>query len=101
MGSLIGIHAAVTRQRADGSPGADGWHPEARLTVDEALRGYTIGAAYAAGMEDRLGRLAPGYLADLVLLERDVYGIPPAEILETGIAGTMVGGLWRYGEFAR
>ncbi len=101
MGSLIGIHAAVTRQRADGSPGADGWNPSARLTVDEALRGYTLGAAYAAGMEDRLGRLAPGYLADLVLLERDIYSIPPDEILEAGVAGTMVGGLWRWGEFAR
>ena len=55
MGSLIGIHAAVTRQRADGSP-AGGWNPAARLTVDEALRGYTLGPAYAAGMDDRLGK---------------------------------------------
>jgi predicted amidohydrolase YtcJ len=101
MGSLIGIHAAVTRQRADGSPGAEGWYPAARLTVYEALRGYTIGAAYAAGMEDRLGRLAPGYLADLVLLERDIYEIAPSEILQAGVIGTMVGGLWRCGEFAR
>src|SRR5690606_34518095 len=61
LGSMRGIHAAVTRQRADGSPGPDGWIPSARLTVDEALRGYTIGAAYAAGMDDRLGRLSPGY----------------------------------------
>ncbi|MCC6804120.1 MAG: amidohydrolase [Anaerolineae bacterium] len=100
MGSLIGIHAAVTRQRADGSPGVDGWNPSARLSVDEALRGYTIGAAYAAGMEDRLGRLAPGFLADLVVLDRDLYAIPPAEILETQVVATMVGGLWRWGEFA-
>lgn len=100
MGSLIGIHAAVTRQRADGSPGADGWNPAARLSVDEALRGYTIGAAYAAGMEDRLGRLAPGYLADLVVLDRDLYAIPPTEILAAQVVGTMVGGLWRWGEYA-
>jgi predicted amidohydrolase YtcJ len=100
MGSLIGIHAAVTRQRADGSPGADGWNPDARLTVDEALRGYTAGAAYAAGMEDRLGRLAPGYLADLVVLDRDLYAIPPAEILSVQVVATMVGGVWRWGEFA-
>lgn len=97
MGSLIGIHAAVTRQRADGSPGVDGWNPAARLTVDEAVRGYTIGAAYAAGMEDRLGRLAAGYLADLVVLERDIYAIAPAEILDAGVVGTMVDGLWRWG----
>ncbi len=98
MGSLIGIHAAVTRQRADGSP-AGGWNPAARLTVDEALRGYTLGPAYAAGMEDRLGRLAPGYLADMVALDRDLYSIPPAEILDAQVVSTMVGGLWRWGEF--
>ncbi len=100
MGSLIGIHAAVTRQRADGSPGPDGWNPAARLTVDEALRGYTLGPAYAAGMENRLGRLAPGFLADLVVLDRDLYSIAPADILTTQIVSTMVGGLWRWGEFA-
>ena len=87
IGPLRGIHAAVTRQRADGSPGADGWNPAARLTVDEALRAYTLGAAYAAGMEDRLGRLAPGYLADLVVLDRDLYAIPPAEILDVQVVG--------------
>ncbi len=100
MGSLIGIHAAVTRQRADGSPSIDGWNSAARLTVDEALRGYTLGPAYAAGMEDRLGKLAPGYLADLVVLDRDLYVIPPAEILSAQVVSTMVGGLWRWGEFA-
>ncbi len=99
MGSLIGIHAAVTRQRADGSPGAEGWNPAARLTVDEALRGYTLGPAYAAGMENRLGRLAPGFLADLVVLDRDLYAIPPSEILSAQVRATMVGGLWRWGEF--
>ncbi len=94
---LKGIHAAVTRQRPDGSPGADGWYPELRLTVDEALRGYTLGPAYTAGMEDRLGQLAPGFLADLVVLDRDLYAIPPAEILQTQILATMVGGQWRFG----
>ena len=96
-GPIAGIHAAVTRQRPDGSPGPDGWIPEARLSVDEALRGFTTGPAYAAGMEDRLGRLAPGYLADLVVLDRDLYAIPPSEILETQVLATMVGGKWQYG----
>ncbi len=91
------IFAAVTRQRPDGSPGPEGWYPELRLTMDETLRGYTSGPAYAARMEDHLGMLKTGYLADLVLLDRDLYTIPPAEILETQILGTMVGGLWRYG----
>ena len=95
---LKGIHAAVTRQRSDGSPSPEGWYPESRLTVDEALRGFTIGPAYAAGLESRLGKLAPGFLADLVLLDRDLYAIDPADILNTQIVGTMVDGLWRYGD---
>jgi len=65
--------------------------------VDEALRGYTLGPAYTAGKEDRLGKLASGYLADLVVLDRDVYAIPPAEILNLQIIATMVGGSWRHG----
>jgi hypothetical protein len=100
IGVFKGIHAAVTRQRPDGSPGANGWTPSARLSVDEALRGYTIGAAYAAGMEDRLGRLAPGCLADLVVLDRDPYAIPPAELLDVRVVATMVDGLWRHGGLA-
>lgn len=94
---LKGIHAAVTRQRPDGSPGHDGWYPELRLTVDEALRGFTLGPSYAAGMENIVGKLAPGFLADLVILDRDLYSIPSAEILETQVLATMVGGLWRSG----
>ena len=92
-----GIHAAVTRQRADGSPGQDGWYPDARITVDEAIRGYILGPAYAAGMENRLGKLAPGFLADLVVLDRDPYAISPAELLDVKVIATMVGGLWRHG----
>jgi predicted amidohydrolase YtcJ len=94
---LKGIYAAVTRQRPDGSPGADGWYPKAKVTIDEALRGFTTGAAYAAGLERKLGQLAPDFLADLVVLDRDLYTIPPEEILSVNILGTMVGGIWRYG----
>jgi predicted amidohydrolase YtcJ len=94
---LRGIHAAVTRRRPDGSPNEDGWRPASKLTVEEALRAYTIGPAYAVGMEDRLGKLAPGYLADLVVLDRDIFTIPPDELLETQIVGTMVDGVWRNG----
>jgi predicted amidohydrolase YtcJ len=65
--------------------------------VEEALRAYTIGPAYAVGMEDRLGKLSPGYLADLVVLDRDIFTIPPDELLETQIVGTMVDGVWRNG----
>jgi predicted amidohydrolase YtcJ len=93
---LKGIHAAVTRRRADGSPGPEGWYPAARLTLDEAIRGYTQGPAYAAGMEDRLGKIAPGYLADLVAFDRDLYSIAPDDLLNAQVVGTMVGGLWRH-----
>lgn len=94
---FIGIHAAVTRQR-DGQP-AGGWHPEARLSLQEALLGFTQGPAYAARMEDRLGKLAEGYLADLIVLDRDIYQVEPEEILELKVLGTMVGGDWRYRAF--
>ena len=97
MGPLKGIHAAVTRQRADGSPGSDGWNPSARLTVDEALRGFTIAPAFTAGMEDRLGKLLPGHLADLVVLDRDLYAVPPNELLNIRVLATMVDGVWQYG----
>ncbi|MBZ0299211.1 MAG: amidohydrolase [Anaerolineae bacterium] len=93
---LKSIYAAVTRRRPDGSPGPEGWYPDLRLTVDEALRGFTMGPAYAAGMENRLGQLAPGYLADLVVLDRNLYTIPPDEILETQVLRTMVDGEWRF-----
>jgi predicted amidohydrolase YtcJ len=94
---IKGIHAAVTRQRPDGSPGPEGWYPAARLTMDEALRGYTLGPAYAGGTERTTGRIAPGYLADLVVLDRDLYTVPPSDILNVQVLATMVGGQWRYG----
>lgn len=100
---LPGIHAAVTRRRPDGSPGPEGWRPgpegRYRLSVDEAVRGFTRGPAYAAGMEDRLGQLAPGFLADLIVLDHDIYTCDPMEIVETAVLGTMVGGQWVYREF--
>jgi predicted amidohydrolase YtcJ len=96
---LKGIFAAVTRRRPDGAPGPDGWFPEGRLDMDTALRGFTQGPAYAAGMEHDLGMIAPGYLADLVILDRDLYTIPPDEILYTRALGTMIGGEWKYRQF--
>lgn len=95
---FVGMHAAVTRRRADGSPGPDGWYPEARVTPEEALYAYTVGPAYAAGMEDRLGRLAPGYLADLVVVDRNPLTTRRDTLASIEVQATMVGGLWRYGE---
>ena len=93
-----GLHAAVTRQRTDGSPGQQGWYPEQRLNLEQALHGFTTGAAYAAGWEDRLGRLAPGYLADLIVLERDPFECAPQELHTLKPSGTMVVGEWMYQE---
>jgi predicted amidohydrolase YtcJ len=93
---LKGLHAAVTRRRANGLPGPKGWYPESRLSLDEAIRGYTQGPAYAAGIENRLGMIAPGYLADLVVFDQDLYGIAPDDLLGVRVVGTMVGGIWRY-----
>jgi predicted amidohydrolase YtcJ len=89
-----GLHAAVTRRRADGSPSADGWYPEQKLSMAEALEGYTLGPAYAAGMENRLGRLAPNYLADLIVLKKDPFTCEPDELLAMQSSATMVGGEW-------
>ena len=89
-----GLHAAVTRRKADGSPDLQGWHPEQRLSMREALAGYTTGAAYAAGREDQLGRLSPGHYADLIVLEKDPFTCPPDDLLEMRSAATMLGGEW-------
>lgn len=95
---LKGIHAAVTRRRADGYPGEEGWYPEARVTVEEAIRCYTVEPAYAAGLEDRLGRLSPGFLADLVVLDKDPHTVDPMAILGIEVLGTMIDGEWKWSE---
>ncbi len=89
-----GIHAAVTRRRMDGSPGPSGWYPEQRLSVLEALQAYTTGPAYAAGRELRMGKLAPGYLADLIVLNQDPFTCEPEAIAAIHPLRTMVGGEW-------
>lgn len=91
---FLGLHAAVTRRRADGSPGPQGWLPEERLTLEQALAGFTTGAAYAAGMEDRLGRLAPGFHADLIVLGSDPFTLDLAELHSLKPDATMLAGNW-------
>jgi predicted amidohydrolase YtcJ len=89
-----GLHAAVTRRRFDGSPSPEGWYPAQRLTLLEALQAYSTGPAYAAGMEDRLGRLAPGCLADLLVLDEDPFTCDPERLHEMRTSATMVAGAW-------
>jgi predicted amidohydrolase YtcJ len=92
-----GMYSAVARRQPNGTPSPEGWFPELKLTVDETLRGYTQGPAYAAGMEDRLGKLAPRFLADLIVVDRDPYTTQGEELLRTVIHATMVDGVFRYG----
>jgi predicted amidohydrolase YtcJ len=88
---LDGIYAAVTRRTLDDrNPG--GWVPEQKITVEEALRAYTIDAAYASFEEREKGSLEPGKLADFVLLDRDLRKIPPETIRDAQVLMTVVGG---------
>jgi predicted amidohydrolase YtcJ len=94
---VAGIHAAVTRRQANGEPGPEGWHGEERMTVAEAVSAYTHGAAQAAGWSDRLGSLKVGMLADMTILDRDIYTIDPHDICRACVLGTVVGGrfVWK------
>jgi len=88
---LAAIHAAVTRRTLDARH-PDGWIPEQRITVQEALRAHTIDAAYASFEDTEKGRIARGKLADFVMLDRDVTRVPATEIAETRVMMTTVGG---------
>jgi hypothetical protein len=93
---FLGLHAAITRRRADGTPSAEGWYPAQKLTLAEALSAYTLGAAYAANAEHRLGKLAKNYLADLIVLEQDIFSSNPNDLLTMTAAATMINGEWVY-----
>jgi predicted amidohydrolase YtcJ len=91
---FFGIHAAVTRQDAAGQPAA-GWYPDQALTLKEALRCFTLDAAYAGHQERQLGSLEKGKWADFVVIDRDLFAIPAKEIhavkvLQTWVAGRPV-----------
>jgi hypothetical protein len=88
---LLGVYAAVTRATLDGRH-PEGWFPEQRLTLDEALRAYTQGSAYAAFEENEKGTIAPGKLGDIVVLSDDLFTIAPEKIKELRVVATIVGG---------
>lgn len=96
---IVGLHAAVTRRRVDGSPDPDGWYPEQRLSVSEAVHAYTAGAAYASGEEAIKGSLSPGKLADLAVLSQDIFAVDPMAILETEVVATMFDGQFVYSQW--
>jgi len=84
-----GLYAAVTRKNESGTKE---YVPEQKISVDQAIAAYTTGAAYAEFAESEKGRLAPGFLADFIVLDRDITKVPPADILRTHVLRTVVGG---------
>ena len=88
---LLGIYAAATRRTIDGQF-PDGWVPEEKITVAQAVHAYTMGAAYASGEERSKGSLAPGKLADAVVLSEDIFSIDPIRIPEVQVDMTIVDG---------
>jgi predicted amidohydrolase YtcJ len=91
MDPILGIYAAVTRRTLDGKH-PEGWIPAEKITVEEALRAYTAGDAYGVFAERTRGRLAPGYRADMVLLDQDLTRIPAEAIERASVRTTIVGG---------
>jgi predicted amidohydrolase YtcJ len=88
---MEGLYAAVTRKERLGEPG-DGWFPEQKLTMEEAIKYYTYGSAYAQFMDNRKGMIRKGYLADIVIVDKDLLSIPENEIMKTRVDYTIVGG---------
>ncbi len=91
MDPRFGIHMAVTRSSPDGKP-PGGWLPEQRLTLQAALDAYTAGPAYASFEEHRKGAIAPGMFADLVILSRDIFALPPDRLLDAEVDVTIFDG---------
>lgn len=91
LNALFGIYAAVTRQTSD-LKNPNGWVPEQRITVDEAVRAFTYGSAYAEFQENEKGTLEVGKLADLVIISDDIFTIEPAKIRDARVLMTIVDG---------
>lgn len=97
---FLGLHAAIARRRLDDDPSDHpGWTPGQRLQLSEALVAFTEDAAFAGGMEARQGKLEPGFLADLIVLERDPFQLDPRALAELRPVGVMIDGQWQIREF--
>jgi predicted amidohydrolase YtcJ len=88
---MLGLYAAVTRATLDGK-NPNGWFPEQKLTMAEAVEAYTMGSAYAEFQDKEKGSITVGKLADMVLLSEDIFSIPPDKIGEVRVIKTLVGG---------
>jgi len=94
-----GIHAAVTRQRENGSPGPDGWYPQGRVSRLQALQAFTTNPALSAGSGAVQGKLLPGFWADLIVVDKDPFNCHPDDLREITVMGTMIAGDWVYRNF--
>lgn len=92
---LTGLYGAVTRRTIDGA-NPNGWLPEQKVSMEQALTAYTINNAFAGFMDDRVGKIAPGYYADLTVLDADLTTIDPLKIPDVKVLHTFVGGRARY-----
>jgi predicted amidohydrolase YtcJ len=88
---MEGLYAAVTRKDRLGEEG-EGWHPEQKIKMEDAIRYYTLGSAYSQFMENRKGMIKPGFLADIVIVDKDLLTIPENEIMKTKVDYTIIGG---------
>jgi predicted amidohydrolase YtcJ len=88
---MEGLYASITRKDRLGEKG-EGWFPDQKLTMAEAIKYYTLGGAFAQFMENRKGIIKPGYLADIVITDRDLLTIPENEIMKTKVDLTITGG---------
>ncbi|WP_100644443.1 amidohydrolase [Alteromonas facilis] len=88
---FYGIHAAVTRQNRENQP-QEGWVPEEALTLEQTLKAFTVDAAYAAAQDDKLGTLMPGYWADFILVDKDIFAIPAQELWQVEVLSTYIAG---------
>lgn len=93
---FVGMHAAVTRRRRDGTTPPEGWYPAQRIDLNAALQAYTTGAARIAGLEPKQGRLWTGYFADLVVLDEDPFKMPPDDLYRITPYAVMTDGKWRW-----
>jgi predicted amidohydrolase YtcJ len=96
---MLTVYAAVTRATLDGK-NPNGWVPEQKITVPEAVEAYTMGSAYAEFQEKEKGSITPGKLADIVVLSDDIFSIDPKLIRNVQVETTIVGGkaVWEKGE---
>jgi predicted amidohydrolase YtcJ len=91
------LYACVTRERPDGGP-RNGWEPQEKISLDECIRAYTSGAAYAQFEEGKKGELKPGEYADFIILSNDLTKVPPAQFTKTRVLRTVVAGRTVYQE---